>query len=69
MKKTITLLGSTGSIGVQTLDVARMHHIRVAALTAKDARIQDQSARRREKYAAARAAGKGVFARYRCRVG
>ncbi len=34
MKKTITLLGSTGSIGVQTLDVARMHHIRVAALTA-----------------------------------
>ena len=34
MTKQITILGSTGSIGVQTLDVARMHHIRVWALTA-----------------------------------
>ena len=25
MNKTITLLGSTGSIGTQSLDVARMH--------------------------------------------
>lgn len=30
----ITVLGSTGSIGVQTLDVARMHGIKVSALTA-----------------------------------
>lgn len=34
MKKCISVLGSTGSIGVQTLDVARLHHIRVSALTA-----------------------------------
>lgn len=34
MTQTITVLGSTGSIGVQTLDVARMHGIKVAALTA-----------------------------------
>ena len=34
MTRSITVLGSTGSIGVQTLDVARMHHIKVVALTA-----------------------------------
>ena len=34
MTKKISVLGSTGSIGVQTLDVARMHGIRVSALTA-----------------------------------
>lgn len=34
MTQTITVLGSTGSIGVQTLDVARMHGVKVAALTA-----------------------------------
>lgn len=34
MTKIVTVLGSTGSIGVQTLDVARMHGIKVAALTA-----------------------------------
>lgn len=34
MTKNIVVLGSTGSIGVQTLDVARMHHIGVKALTA-----------------------------------
>ena len=34
MTKNISVLGSTGSIGVQTLDVARMHGIRVSALTA-----------------------------------
>ncbi len=34
MTGNITVLGSTGSIGVQTLDVARMHGIKVSALTA-----------------------------------
>ncbi len=34
MTKNIIVLGSTGSIGVQTLDVARMHNIGVKALTA-----------------------------------
>ena len=34
MTKNISLLGATGSIGKQTLDVARMHHIGVKALTA-----------------------------------
>jgi 1-deoxy-D-xylulose-5-phosphate reductoisomerase len=34
MDKTITLLGSTGSIGTQTLDVVRMHHLHVHALAA-----------------------------------
>lgn len=32
MKKIITLLGSTGSIGTQTLDVVRMHGLEVYAL-------------------------------------
>ncbi len=32
--KTVSILGSTGAIGVQALDVARMHGIRVAALAA-----------------------------------
>ncbi len=34
MHKTISLLGSTGSIGVQALDVARMHGYRVVGLAA-----------------------------------
>lgn len=34
MTTNIAVLGSTGSIGVQTLDVARKHHIKVHALTA-----------------------------------
>ena len=34
MTKNISVLGSTGSIGVQTLDVARMHGIKISALTA-----------------------------------
>ncbi len=34
MTKNISVLGSTGSIGVQTLDVAKMHGIKVSALTA-----------------------------------
>ena len=32
--KTINLLGSTGSIGVQTLDVARAHDYKIEALAA-----------------------------------
>ena len=36
MKKIITLLGSTGSIGTQTLDVVRMHGLEVYALAAYD---------------------------------
>ena len=34
MEKKITLLGSTGSIGTQSLDVARMHGYRIHALAA-----------------------------------
>lgn len=34
MAKKISILGSTGSIGTQTLDVARMHGLEVTALTA-----------------------------------
>ena len=36
MVQTISLLGSTGSIGRQTLDVCREQGIRVAALTARN---------------------------------
>ena len=32
----IVLLGSTGSIGTQTLDVCRMHNIKVKALSANN---------------------------------
>lgn len=35
MTKTISLLGSTGSIGRQTLDVCREHGVAVGALTAR----------------------------------
>lgn len=34
MEKTISILGSTGSIGTQCLDIARKHGFKVAALTA-----------------------------------
>ena len=34
MYKKIIVLGSTGSIGTQTLDVCRMHNIKVVALSA-----------------------------------
>ena len=34
MSKTITLLGSTGSIGTQSLDVCRMHGYKVFGLAA-----------------------------------
>ena len=46
MTECISLLGSTGSIGVQTLDVARMHGIKVAALTAnKSITLLEEQAR------------------------
>ena len=42
----ISVLGSTGSIGVQTLDVARMHGIKVTALTAnKSIEVLERQAR------------------------
>ncbi len=46
MTQAIAVLGSTGSIGVQTLDVARMHNIKVVALTAqRSIRLLEQQAR------------------------
>lgn len=47
MTKNISVLGSTGSIGVQTLDVAEMHNIKVSALTAnRNTKLLEQQARR-----------------------
>ena len=47
MTKNISVLGSTGSIGVQTLDVAEMHGIRVSALTAnRSTKFLEEQARR-----------------------
>ena len=44
--KNIVLLGSTGSIGTQTLDVCRMHNIRVKALSANsNTKLLEQQAR------------------------
>lgn len=44
--KTLTVLGSTGSIGTQTLDVARMHGCRINALTANSSTaLLEQQAR------------------------
>ena len=34
MIKSLAVLGSTGSIGVQALDVARLHNLKIEALTA-----------------------------------
>lgn len=46
MTKSISVLGSTGSIGTQTLDVARMHNIKVTALTAyKNIELLEKQAR------------------------
>ena len=46
MHKTISLLGSTGSIGVQALDVARMHGYRVVGLAAgKNIKLLESQAR------------------------
>ncbi len=47
MTKSIAVLGATGSIGRQTLDVAEMHHIRVTALTTnKNYKLLEEQARR-----------------------
>ncbi|MBO6300863.1 MAG: 1-deoxy-D-xylulose-5-phosphate reductoisomerase [Ruminiclostridium sp.] len=44
--KSLVILGSTGSIGTQTLDVARMHGYRVKALTAhRNYRLAEEQAR------------------------
>ena len=46
MTSKISILGSTGSIGTQTLDVARMHGIKVVALTAnKNIKLLETQAR------------------------
>ncbi len=46
MTSKIAVLGSTGSIGTQTLEVAQMHHIQVTALTAnKNIRLLEQQVR------------------------
>lgn len=46
MTESISVLGSTGSIGTQTLDVARMHNIKVTALTAhKNINLLEKQAR------------------------
>lgn len=47
MSKTVSILGSTGSIGTQALDVVRMHGFSVAALTA-NSRIDVLEAQIRE---------------------
>ena len=44
--KTISLIGSTGSIGLQTLDVCRKHNIKVAALAANSSvKLLEEQAR------------------------
>ncbi len=44
--KTLSVLGSTGSIGTQTLDVARMHGYRIRALSAhRNVRLAEAQAR------------------------
>lgn len=44
--KTISLIGSTGSIGTQTLDVCRQHNIKVAALAAhRNIKLLEEQAR------------------------
>lgn len=54
MSKTITLLGSTGSIGTQSLDVARMHGYTVFGLAANRSvdRLRAQIAEFRPRYVA-----------------
>ncbi|MBQ5972809.1 MAG: 1-deoxy-D-xylulose-5-phosphate reductoisomerase, partial [Oscillospiraceae bacterium] len=47
MKRAVTVLGSTGSIGTQTLDVAARQGIPVAAIAAgKNAALAEEQARR-----------------------
>ncbi len=44
--KSISVLGSTGSIGTQTLDVARMHSVKVNAITAnRNIKLLEEQAR------------------------
>lgn len=44
--KTISLIGSTGSIGMQTLDVCRKHNIKLAALAAnRNVKLLEEQAR------------------------
>lgn len=44
--KNLVLLGSTGSIGTQTLDVARLHNMKIKALSANtNAKLLEQQAR------------------------
>lgn len=44
--KSISVLGSTGSIGTQTLDVARMHNVNVNAITAnRNVKLLEEQAR------------------------
>jgi len=44
--RSLSVLGSTGSIGTQTLDVARKHNIKVAAITAnKNVKLLEKQAR------------------------
>ena len=44
--KNISVLGSTGSIGTQTLDVARKHNVKVSAITAnKNIKLLEEQAR------------------------
>lgn len=46
MNKIISVLGSTGSIGTQTLDVARKHEFKISALTAhRNSKLIEQQAR------------------------
>ena len=43
MTKSISVLGSTGSIGTQTLDVARMHNIKVAEVSKRGESLEKQA--------------------------
>ena len=44
--KNISVLGSTGSIGTQTLDVARKHNVKVSAITAnRNVKLLEEQAR------------------------
>lgn len=44
--KTISVLGSTGSIGIQALEVARMHNIKIKALSGnKNVKLLEKQAR------------------------
>ena len=54
--KTISILGSTGSIGVQSLDVAKMHGYRIKALTANSSvrALEEQSRQFGPEYVAMR---------------